>query len=53
MASFNKKLYVITAKKVAYFLKKKINYAIVLASTQLRITRLHKYPIDAKAYLGH
>ena len=27
-------------------------YAIVFASTQLRITRLHKYPIDPKAYLG-
>ena len=27
-------------------------YAIVFASTQLRITRLRKYPIDPKAYLG-
>ena len=26
-------------------------YAIVFASTQLRITRLRKYPIDPKAYL--
>ena len=25
----------------------------VFASTQLRITRLRKYPIDPKAYLGH
>ena len=31
---------------------KKYEYAIVFASTQLRITRLHKYPIDRKAYLG-
>ena len=27
-------------------------YAINFASTQLRITRLRKYPIDPKAYLG-
>ena len=27
-------------------------YAIVFASTQLRMTRLRKYPIDPKAYLG-
>ena len=27
-------------------------YAIVFASTQLRIARLRKYPIDPKAYLG-
>ena len=27
--------------------------AIVFASTQLRLTRLRKYPIDSKAYLGH
>ena len=27
-------------------------YAIVFASTQLRIIRLRKYPIDPKAYLG-
>ena len=27
-------------------------YAIVFASMQLRITRLGKYPIDPKAYLG-
>ena len=33
--------------------RKKIwKYAIVFASTQLRITRLLKYPIDPKAYLG-
>ena len=33
--------------------RKKIRkYAIVFASTQLRITRLRKYPIDPKAYLG-
>ena len=50
MASFNKKTYVITAKNVAYFFFKK--YAIVFASTQLRIFRLSKYTIDPKAYLG-
>ena len=38
---------VITEKKCG--IKK---YAIVFASTQLRITRLRKYPIDPKAYLG-
>ena len=32
--------------------KKILIYAIVFASTQLRITRLCKYPIDPKAYLG-
>ena len=32
--------------------KKYEKYAIVFASTQLRITRLRKYPIDPKAYLG-
>ena len=52
MASFNKKTYVITAKNVAYLKKKKKKNAIVFASTQLRITRLRKYPIDPKAYLG-
>ena len=51
MASFNKNTYVITAKNVAYFFLKK-KYAIVFASMQLRITRLRKYPIDPKAYLG-
>ena len=49
MASFNKKTYVNTAKNMAYFFFK---YAIVFASTQLRINRLRKYPIDPKAYLG-
>ena len=29
------------------------NCFCVFASTQLRITRLRKYPIDPKAYLGH
>ena len=53
MASFNKKTYVITSKNVAYFfLFFFLKYAIVFASTQLRITRLRKYPIDPKAYLG-
>ena len=37
-------------KRGVIFFKKK--YAIVFASTQLRITRLRKYPIDPKAYLG-
>ena len=32
--------------------KKIWKYAIVFASTQLRITRLRKYPIGPKAYLG-
>ena len=42
---------VITEKKKTW--RKKIwKYAIVFASTQLRITRLRKYPIDPKAYLG-
>ena len=51
MASLTKKkAYVITAKNMAYFFLKK--YAIVFASTQLRINRLRKYPIDPKAYLG-
>ena len=50
MASFNKKTYVITAKKT--WRKKYYKYAIVFASTQLRINRLRRYPIDPKAYLG-
>ena len=50
MASFNKKTYVITAKK--RWRKKYKKYAIVFAITQLKITRLRKYPIDPKAYLG-
>ena len=41
---------VITEKK--WHKKNMKKYAIVFASTQLRITRLHKYPIDPKAYLG-
>ena len=32
--------------------KKYKKYIIVFASVQLRITRLRKYPIDPKAYLG-
>ena len=31
---------------------KNMKYAIVFASMQLRITRLRKYPINPKAYLG-
>ena len=41
---------VITEKK--HGVKKIKKYAIFFASTQLRITRLRKYPIDPKAYLG-
>ena len=41
---------VITEKKT--WRKKIRKYAIVFESTQLRITRLGKYPIDPKAYLG-
>ena len=44
MASCNKK------KKT--WRKKNMKIRIVFASTQLRITRLCKYPIDLKAYLG-
>ena len=40
---------VITEKKRGV---KNMKYAIVVASTQLMITRLRKYPIDPKAYLG-
>ena len=40
---------VITKKKRGV---KNMKYTIVFASTQLRITRLRKYPIDQKAYLG-
>ena len=49
MASFDKKTYVIAAKTWRKNYKK---YAIVFASTQFRITRLRKYPIDPKAYPG-
>ena len=45
---FNKKTCVVTVKNVACINKYKI-YAIVFASTQLRIGRLRKYPIDPKA----
>ena len=45
MASFSKK----TSNHKNCSVKK---YAIVFASTQSRITRLRKYPIDPKAYLG-
>ena len=41
---------VITKEKT--WRKKYEKYAIVFASTQLRITKLRKYPIDPKAYLG-
>ena len=50
MALLNNKKYVITAKKRGVKNYKK--YAIVFASSQLRINRLRKYPIDPKAYLG-
>ena len=49
MASCNKKTCHHRKKNVA---KKIGKYAIVFASTQLRITNLRKYPIDPKAYLG-
>ena len=49
MASYNKER--CNHRKKTW--RKKIwKYAIVFASTQLRITRLRKYPIDPKAYLG-
>ena len=41
---------VITEKKM--WRKKYIKIRNCFASTQLRITRLRKYPIDPKAYLG-
>ena len=53
MASINKKTCVITEKKMWRKKKDKNMYAIVFASTLLQITRLRKYPIDPKAYLGH
>ena len=51
MASFNKKINVCKSLPKTW---RKIykKYAIVFASTQFRITRLHEYPIDPKAYLG-
>ena len=49
MASCNKKMCYHRKKTWRKNIRK---YAIVFASTQLRITRLHKYPIDPKAYLG-
>ena len=48
-ASCNKKTFIHRKKT---WRKKIRKYAIVLASTQLRITRLRKYTIDPKAYLG-
>ena len=49
MATFNKKNMVdFICKHKKRRVKK---YAIDFASTQLRIIRLHKYPIDTKAYL--
>ena len=49
MASCNKKC---NHSKKTWRKKNMKKYAIVFASTQLRITRLRKYPIDPKAYLG-
>ena len=49
MASFIKKTFVSLPKT---WRKKYKKYAIVFASMQLRITRLRKYPIEPKAYLG-
>ena len=48
MASFNKKM---CNHRKKMWRKKILKYAIVFASSQLRITRLRKYPIDPKAYL--
>ena len=48
MASCNKKM--CNHRKKTW--RKKYEYVIVFASTQLRITRLRKYPIEPKAYLG-
>ena len=49
MASYNKER---CNHRKKTWRKKKWKYAIVFASLQLRITRLRKYPIDPKAYLG-
>ena len=49
MASCNKKMCNHRKKRGVKKIRK---YAIVFASMQLRITRLRKYPIDPKAYLG-
>ena len=51
MASFNKKNMADIICNYKKTMGKKIKYAIDFASTQLRIIRLHKYPIDPKAYL--
>ena len=51
MATFNKKIMAdIICNHEKRGVKNKI-YAIDFASRQLRIIRLHKYPIDTKAYL--
>ena len=50
MASCNKKACNQRRKKI--WRKKIQKYVTVFASMQLRITRLRKYPIDPKAYLG-
>ena len=39
-------------KKTCNQRKKRRKYTIVFTSTQLRITRWRKYPIDPKVYLG-
>ena len=51
MASCNKKTCIINHRKKTWH-NKIWKYAIVFASTQLRITWLRKNPIDPKAYLG-
>ena len=50
MASCNKKT---SNHRKKRGVKKNMKICNVFASTQLRITRLRKYPIDPKAYLGH
>ena len=52
MASCNKKSCNQRKRSGCGVKKIKKNNAIVFASTQLRITRSRKYPIDPKAYLG-
>ena len=52
MATFNKKnMADIICNHKKTWCKKKQKYPIDFASTQLRIIRLHTYPIDPKAYL--
>ena len=52
MASFNMKTCVITEKNCGVKVFRNTQLFLHFASTQLRTTRLLKYPIDPKAYLG-